>query len=134
MQTTKFLLRVQGHDSADRAPALKDAFETVGGHAAQNWILLRLMAVSLADAIVPTDDMWKLSLLLCDSVNLACTRKTSLKELAELYLELIPELFPSATLKSKHHFLAHYPELPFNYGPLMCLWRPRRLPECQTSS
>ncbi|XP_064472077.1 uncharacterized protein LOC135386209 [Ornithodoros turicata] len=121
-------LRLQGHDAADRPPALKEGFKTLGGQAAQNWIFLRFLPVLLADIIDPTDEVWQLFLLLRDIVNLVCARKISqtqilyLNELIQLYLELITELFPRVTLKPKHHFLLHYPELILKYGPLIWLW------------
>ncbi|XP_064455219.1 uncharacterized protein LOC135366447 isoform X1 [Ornithodoros turicata] len=124
-------LRLLGHDGADKPPALKEGLKTLGGHAAQNWALLRFLPLLLADAVVPTDAVWKLFLLLRDIVNLVSARKISLtqilylKELIELYLELITELFPTYTLKPKHHFLLHYPELILKYGPLIWLWTMR---------
>ena len=72
--------------------------------------------------------MWQLYLLLKTISEYTCVTAISPQQIAYLrilsqeYLEMRSSLFPECSLKPKHHFLSHYPDLIFEFGPLIRLW------------
>lgn len=102
------------------------------GQAVQNWNFLRLLPVLIGDKVQNADDdVWQLTLLLRDIVDMVCAQKISLSQVA--YLEIIIQeyldsrkcLFPESTLKPKQHYMRHYPSLILKFGPLIKLWTMR---------
>lgn len=79
----------------------------------------------------PADEVWQLTLQLKDIVELICTQKISVSQVAYLdvliqeYLESRKAVFPEVNLKPKHHYLRHYPGLILKFGPLIRLWTMR---------
>jgi len=120
----------QGSDANNKPCEVKPNSEKLGGHAAQNWCLLRLFPILVGDRIKnPLDDeVWQLCLKLREIVDLICAPKihtnqvAHLKILIEEYIQLRTATFPEKTLKPKHHYLVHYPELILQFGPLIRLW------------
>lgn len=93
---------------------------------------MRLLPLINGDNVKDTaDDVWQLTLLLKDIVDLICAQKISVPQVAYLnvliqeYLELRKTLFPETNLKPKHHYLRHYPALILKFGPLIRLWTMR---------
>jgi len=119
-----------GSDANNKPCEVKSDGEKLGGHAAQNWCLLRLFPILVGDRIKnPLDDeVWQLCLKLREIVSLICAPKIHtnqvayLKILIEEYIQLRTVTFPEKTLKAKHHYLVHYPELIVRFGPLIRLW------------
>ncbi len=119
-----------GSDANNKPCEVKTDGEKLGGHAAQNWCLLRLFPILIGDRIKnPLDDeVWQLCLKLREIVDLICAPKIHtnqvayLKILIEEYIQLRTATFPEKTLKPKHHYLVHYPELILWFGPLIRLW------------
>lgn len=72
--------------------------------------------------------VWQLCLKLREVVDLICAPKIHTNQVAYLqmlieeYLEMRSKTFPGESLKPKHHYLGHYPELILHFGPLIQLW------------
>lgn len=104
--------------------------EKLGGHAAQNWCLLRLLPVMIGDRIKNPleNDVWPLCLKLREVVDLICAPKIHTNQVAHLqmlieeYLEMRSKKFPGKSLQPKHHYLVHYPELILHFSPLIQSW------------
>jgi adenosine/AMP kinase len=109
IQTFSFI----GNDARDKPGIVSDG-KTVGGHAVQNWCLLRLLPLFLFTVVNVDDDAWRLLLLLREIVELVCAPKISknqilyLNRLVKLYLEDRVHLFPDCPVRPKHHYLLHY--------------------------
>ena len=74
------------------------------------------------------DPVWRLLIQLRSVVEHVCrptytvAQVVDMNEVIEEYLYSRSEIFPLETLKPKHHFLAHYPQLTMQCGPLIRLW------------
>lgn len=99
-------------------------------HTVQNWCLLRLLPLLVGDRIKDpcNNEVWQLILQLREIVELVCAPAITAGQVA--YLKVITEdyifhrkkHFPGHSLKPKHHYLCHYPELIIHFGPLIRLW------------
>ncbi|XP_058230692.1 uncharacterized protein LOC131343210 [Hemibagrus wyckioides] len=104
---------------------------TIGGQAAENWCLLRLLPVIIGDKVDPHDPVWQLVITLKELVELVCAPIITTAQIAYLnvvvveYLETRKALFSSDHLKPKHHYLLHYASLILKFGPLIRLWTMR---------
>lgn len=118
-------------DANDR-PSEVNLKQKLSGHAVQNWNMLRFLPVFVFGKVLDLDDpVWQQVLMLSEIVQLICTPAISLpmimrlKDLIEDYLLGRLELFPFCSLRPKHHFLAHYPYLIMQFGPLIRVWTMR---------
>ena len=118
-----------GSDTNNIPAEVSQKGEKAGGHAVQNWCLVRLLPLIVGERISDLDDeVWQLFLQLREIVEIVCAPKISCGQVAYLnaiisdYLDLRHSLFPDKVLKPKHHFLAHYPQLIVQFGPLIRLW------------
>lgn len=106
------------------APVSEKA-NTIGGQAAENWCLLRLLPVIIGDKVDPHDPVWQLVIALIELVELVCAPSITTAQIAYLnivvseYLETRKAVFPSDRLKPKHHYLLHYASLILKLGPLI---------------
>ena len=104
--------------------------EKLGGHAVQNWCFLKLLPPLIGDRIEDplNNQVWQLCLQLRNIFDLICAPRISVGQVADLrilteeYRHDRKELFPNDPLKPKHHYVAHYPELILQFGPLIQLW------------
>lgn len=119
-------------ESRNKANVLPTNGTKLGGHAAQNWWLLRFLPVLLHDKVRdPKDEVWQLVLLLRQVVELVCAPALSesqaayMKVLIEEYIETRHLLFPLKKLRPKHHYLLHYSDLTLQFGPLIRIWTMR---------
>lgn len=117
-------------DAAD-APGEIKSFDSLKNHAIENWNLIRLFPLIVADLVKdPKDPMWLLLLQLKEICEFVCAPRISrpqvlyLSSLISSYLSSL-KLYLPACLTPKHHFLMHYPELIFIYGPLINLFTMR---------
>ena len=101
----------------------------IGGHAVQNWTLLRLLPVIIGNKIFDKDDsVWRMLLLLREVVEIVCAPQISVPQISymqvviEEYIELRTLLFPAVSLRPKHHYLLHYAFLTYQFGPLIWMW------------
>jgi hypothetical protein len=105
----------------------------LGGHAVQNWTLLRLFPLIIEDRIKDKDaNAWKLYLILKELVEYLCAPSFTPAALNYLDQVLIPSYFEarfqvygSVGLYPKHHYLCHYVELILKFGPIFYLWTMR---------
>ena len=118
-----------GSDANNKPNVVNVKGERLGGHAVQNWCLLRLLPILIGDRILDhEDDTWQLCLQLRSIVDIVCAPKVTrglvsyLRVCIDDYIEIRQKQFPQSNLKPKHHFLAHYPELILQFGPLMRVW------------
>lgn len=109
---------------------MNEKANTIGGQAAENWCLLRLLPVIIGDKVDPRDPVWQLVIQLKELVELMCAPKITTAQIA--YLNIVVEnletrktVFPSDKLKPKHHYLLHYASLTLKMGPLKRLWTMR---------
>lgn len=122
--------KYKGKDVLDKPVKIKvSPTEKLNGHAVQNWNLLRLLPLMIADMIQDcTDEIWQLILNWREIVDLVCSPQISheqieyLQDLINLYLHLRQTLFPEQRMKPKHHYLTHYPRLITQFGPLIKVW------------
>ena len=110
---TKF--KYCGSDANDKPSTISEEGIKLGGHAVQNWCLLKLLQLFIGSGVANTSDpVWQLTLLLREVVELICAPETSLSQVAYLrvklegYLEQRVSLFPDKPVKPKHHYIAHF--------------------------
>lgn len=100
----------------------------LSGNASENWCTLRFFPIIVYNFVDISDNVWKLLLNLREIVEFIVAPKIThaqiayLKVLIDEYLERRIKLFPNKPLKPKHHYLQHYPELIYQFGPLIRLW------------
>ncbi|KAK3915676.1 Alpha-aminoadipic semialdehyde synthase, mitochondrial [Frankliniella fusca] len=122
-----------GIDSRNKPAPVHKMGEKLGGHAVQNWMLLRLLFFIIGDKIQDFyDPAWKLYIQLKELCEYVCAPVFLKSDVPYLKDVLIPAYFENRRevlcekkhpIKPKHHyFLAHYPELMLKYGPLIHLW------------
>ena len=119
-----------GSDAANKPSELSTNADKLSGHAVQNWCFLRLLPLIIGDRIkdAAENQVWSLCLNLRNIVNLICSPKIDIAQVAELrvaieeYIQDRCKLFPQDKLRPKHHYLVHYPELILQFGPLIRLW------------
>lgn len=121
--------KYRGSDANNKPGTVNEQGSKLGGHAVQNWCLLRLLPVLVGSKISDNSDpVWQLILLLRTIVELVCAPEITLSQVAYLrviideYLEKRFELFPLNNLRPKHHYLSHYPSLILQFGPLIRVW------------
>lgn len=122
-------LKFHRSDASNRPCEVKSDGLNLGGSAAQNWCLLRLLPILDGNQIKnPLEDKtWQVCLKLREIVELICAPKFHVNQVAYLkiiireYLRSREALFPDTRAKPKHHFLLHYPDLILKCGPLIRL-------------
>ncbi|XP_052433435.1 uncharacterized protein LOC127974294 [Carassius gibelio] len=119
-----------GNDNCDRPCEINPGSEKLSGHAVQNWCFLRMLPMLIGDQIESPgeNEVWQLILLLREIVALVCApviysgQIGYLRVLIDEYLYFRKHMFPTYSLRPKHHYLSHYPELIIHFGPLIRLW------------
>ncbi|KAK3920798.1 Acyl-[acyl-carrier-protein]--UDP-N-acetylglucosamine O-acyltransferase [Frankliniella fusca] len=119
-----------GVDSTNKPAFVPSDGEKLGGHAVQNWTMIRLFYFIIGDKIQNfEDDGWLLYLKLKELSEYFCA--PSFKKIDVPYIQdvLLPSYFhlrrtvlPKVEIRPKHHFVAHYPGLMLKYGPLIYIW------------
>ncbi|XP_060064737.1 uncharacterized protein LOC132545086 [Ylistrum balloti] len=123
LQTWKYGM----HDSTTK-PTTPTCISSFTQSASQMWTLLRLMPLIIGKFIPEESKVWEVLLLLKDITKLTFSPKMSpamcayLKALIIDHHKLFKEVFPNENLRSKHHFLIHYPEMIMNFGPVRTCW------------
>lgn len=105
--------------------------KTIGGNTHENWSLVRFFPLLLRQK-VPTDEpAWQLLADLKDIVDLAVSPVQTKESIGYLNFKIsvhrvrVTEVFPESNFLPKHHFLEHYPQLIYEFGPLVALWTMR---------
>lgn len=124
--------RFTSADAANKPAEVSATGDRLGGHAIQNWTLLRFIGLIIGDKVANKDNsVWQLVLLMIKMTALICSARLSKAEVAYMkiviqeYLETRHELFPDVSLRPKHHYLSHYASLTLKFGPLIRLWTMR---------
>lgn len=106
--------------------------KSLGGHAIQNWNMVRFLPLFLVGSVQSTEnEVWKQVLLLSEIVLLVTAPAVTsamamrLQDIIEDYMTSRAALFPNIPLRPKHHYLLHYPMLIMQFGPLIRLWTMR---------
>ena len=116
-------------DSSSAPCQVSEKAKTIGGQAAENWCLLRLLPVIIGDNVNPHDPAWQLVITLKSLVELVCAPTITTAQVAYLnvvvveYLETRKAVFASDRLKPNN--LLHYAALILKLGPLIRLWTMR---------
>lgn len=95
--------KYQGNDANDRPCEVSPGSDKLGGHAVQNWCLLRMLPVLIGEKIKSPGDnqTWQLVLQLREIVSLICAPAISAGQIAYLrvlideYLHFRKQAFPS---------------------------------------
>ncbi|XP_026114794.1 uncharacterized protein LOC113093153 isoform X1 [Carassius auratus] len=102
--------------------------KTVGGNSHENWSLIRFLPLLLGHKVPADEPAWNLLTDLKDIVDLVVTPVHTDETIAYLNFKIsehrvrFKEVFPDSNLLPKHHFLEHYPQLIYQFGPLVLLW------------
>lgn len=117
--------KYSGSDSRNK-PVEVTSSDKLSGKAVQNWCFLRLFPLIMKPFLEKLDpDVWSLILNLKEIVEIICAPKLNisqiacLKGLVEDYLDCRLNFFPANKLKPKHHYLLHYADLTYQFGPLI---------------
>lgn len=119
---------LKGNDTNNKPIQFNEKGKKLVGNASENWCTLRFFPIIVYNIVDTSNAVWRLLLHLREIVEFIISPKIThaqiayLKVLIDEYLEQRIKLFPSVPLKPKHHFLHHYPELIFQFGPLIRLW------------
>ncbi|KAK3926387.1 UvrABC system protein C [Frankliniella fusca] len=137
--TYKFLnkriqhFKCNGIDSRNKPAFVRADGKKLGGHAVQNWSLLRLLPFIIGDKMEDLHDPnVELYVLLKQLVEYFCSHSFLKSDIPYIKDVLLPKYFQLRSvvlvnaklypLKPKHHYMMHYPELMLKYGPLIHLW------------
>lgn len=119
-------LKLKGVEANDKPPFIDTQNLKVLGHALHRWVFIQFISVLIGQKINYTDDqVWKLLFQLREIIELVCSPMATMecvahmKDCTEEYTENRVEYFPEKKLKSKHHFMMHYPDLTLQCGPLI---------------
>lgn len=120
-------LRCRGNDVGNKPANVHQKFKKLGGHAVQNWCLLRLLPFIVGDLVVDTSDpVWQLYLLLKRACELICAPGLSRTQIDQLRLLLDEYMQKRKCLrngyKPKHHFFHHLADHYEMFGPPIFLW------------
>ncbi|KAE8740245.1 hypothetical protein FOCC_FOCC014245 [Frankliniella occidentalis] len=122
-----------GVDTGNKPAFVHKKYEKLGGHAVQNWTLIRLFYFIIGDKIQDFEDEgWLLYLKLKELCEYFCApiaEKSSAPYMKDVLLPAYFDLRKTVLvnkkkypIKPKHHFIAHYPDLLLRYGSLIFLW------------
>jgi hypothetical protein len=119
--------KLEGEEATNK-PSDIGKGDKIGGHAVQNWYLLRFLPLIICHKVMDWDDsVWNMVILLREIVEYVCSPSITVEQIAYLddlikeYISCRCTLF-EVRLRPKHHYLSHYPELILKFGPLIRLW------------
>ncbi|XP_066933831.1 uncharacterized protein [Clytia hemisphaerica] len=87
--------------------------------------LLRLLPLMIGDFVSSSDDVWALLIEFLEILERLLAKSFDrydlifIQHLLDEFFENYGKLFPGASVKAKSHFLKHYPNQTFKYGPLI---------------
>lgn len=105
--------------------------KSIGGNAAENWTLLRLLPFIIGVKIPFDEPAWQVLMTLKDITELVVSPIQTEESISYLdtliseHRDRLLEVFPEQKLIPKHHFLEHYPAMIKCFGPLVCVWTMR---------
>lgn len=121
-------------DKVDRPhpiPMTFPAKKTIGGNGHENATLLRLLPFLIGSKVPEDDGAWNVLMDLKDMVELIICPVFTDESIQYLQMKIqdhrnmLQEVFPDFTLRPKHHYTEHYPDLICCFGPLVHLWTMR---------
>lgn len=124
----------KGDDKTNRPHIVPQTFlskNTIGGNAAENWTLLRLLPLMIGDTVPEGESVWEIVLDLKEIVELAVAQIHTEESIGYLQWKIsdhrqkYQEAFPNKKLLPKHHYIEHYPHMIRCFGPLVRLWTMR---------
>lgn len=115
-----------GNDRPNKPASVNLKGKKLGGHAVQNWTLLRLLPLIIGDKVDTSDEVWTLYLLLKGICELVCAPalRESQIDLMQTYIDkylMARKILPNK-YKPKHHYFHHLPRMYRLFGPLIHLW------------
>ena len=93
--------------------------------ACEMWNLIRLAPLMVGGHVPLGNPIWRLLILFCQLTERLCATQFSktdllfLNELIEDFFSNYLSEFPDTVLKPKAHFIQHYPQMIFRFGPLV---------------
>jgi len=124
--------RCHGIDIPNKPAFVRDDGKKLGGHAIQNWTLLRLFGLIIGDKIQDYNDPgWLLYLQLKELCEFYCAPSFLKTDVPYVNDVLLPQYFELRAqvltkhkhrLRPKHHFMSHICQLMLDYGPVLYLW------------
>ena len=103
--------------------------------ASEMWLLLRFIPIFILqtqkDNKIKSDKVWKQLIHLREIVSLVTKYTYTKNEICylhvrlEAYIENRLKIFPNENITAKFHYLLHYPQLIFYFGPLIKVWTMR---------
>ncbi|XP_041951021.1 uncharacterized protein LOC121711457 isoform X1 [Alosa sapidissima] len=124
----------KGTDKSDKPKPIPKTFmakKTIGGNAHENAALIPLLPFLIGSLVPEGDYAWEVLMDLKDIVELSLSPTFTEGTICYLqskitdHRQVLSEVFPQFTLKAKHHYIEHYPELIRRFGPLVNLWTMR---------
>ena len=125
----------KGVDRQNKPCSISKVGDSISGQAVENWTLLRFLPLIISmianDALDVRNPAWSLLLILHQIVEIVTSHELVSSNIAVLdmlikdYLDGRTSQFPSKSLRPKHHYMAHYPQLIFIFGPLIHVWTMR---------
>ncbi|XP_034250191.1 uncharacterized protein LOC117650718 [Thrips palmi] len=119
-------------DIPNKPACVPDSGKKLGGHADQNWTLLRLLPFIIGHKIQDLEDPgWLLYLQLKELCEYFCAPSLKKTDIAYIQDILVPLFFHRRSqvlkgymyrLKPKHHFMFENPGLILQYGTLLYFW------------
>jgi hypothetical protein len=113
------------HDATNKPPVINLAHDVLPFDAGQAWCLMRILGIAVGHLVPEDDPIWHFYNSLRDIVDIILAPSVSDMQLDALpvmiceYMEQHLRLFPSVTIKNKHHHLTHYATLTRRIGPLV---------------
>ncbi|KAG9278069.1 hypothetical protein AMEX_G5864 [Astyanax mexicanus] len=124
----------QHADNVDKPKPIPKTFtvkNTIGGNGHENSTLLRLLPLIIGDKIPEGDGAWAVLMDLKEIVELGLSLTFTEETIQYLqtkiqdHRRMLLEVFPRFSLRPKHHYLEHYPDLIRCFGPVVQLWTMR---------
>lgn len=114
-----------GNDARNK-PSTECSEAKLGGHAIQNWNLIRLLPFIIGHKVHVNNKVWKLYLLLKSIVERVCSPALAKIQVEEMRVLIDKYMMKRKRLgtkyKPKTHIFSHYPDLYLLLGPLIHLW------------
>lgn len=114
-------------DTGNKPAFLNRKKKKLGGHAVQNWTLLRLLPFLIGDLVDdPSDPVWQLYLKLKRVCELICApaltkgQISQMREMLDEYMKLRKIL--KNNYKPKHHYFQHLADFWEFFGPMIHMW------------
>lgn len=125
-------MKYNAHDLRNKPAKVSSPSDKLGGHALQNWTLVRLLPVFVGMKVANTSDpVWETFVKLMELTDLLMAPTITpaqvayLKVLIEDYITSRSIIFSTNKLRPKHHYMLHYSQLIQEFGPLCHVWTMR---------